>query len=397
MRSRELRRMLRERPAERELPARERAWEVVRAAHARRSPAPSRRRSFRMAAAGIAAVALIGLVLSPAGGAVRDWVEEVIDPGVERAAPSLTEVPGGGRLAVEASDGPWVVESDGSKRFLGEYDAAAWSPRGLFLAVAAGPSLAAVEPDGDPRWTIPTPGPIRSPRWAPTGVRVAYLSAGALGVVAGDGTGDRVLDRRVAAVAPAWAPEREDGSASAGPTPAHLLAYVDSDGAVRLIEADTGKERWATAPVRERALQLAWSSAGRKLHLLTAGGIRTYSSGGREVERRGSANGAVGTVMSAAPTGDAVAVISRDPARNRSHLSIRRGDAERELFSGPGRFTGVTWSPTGEWLLLEWRDADQWLFIRPASGKVRAVSRISRQFDLGATKQRFPRVAGWCC
>jgi len=396
MRSRELRRMLRERPAERELAARERSWEVVRVSHARRSHAPSRR-SLRLAAAGIAAVALIGLVLSPAGGAVRDWVGEVVEPGVERAAPSLTELRGGGRLAVDASDGPWVVEADGSKRLLGDYETATWSPRGLYLAVAADRSLAAVEPDGDPRWTIPAPGPVKSPRWAPTGIRVAYLSAGALAVAAGDGTTDRVLDERVASVAPAWAPEPENTAASGGPTPAHLLAYVDSDGAVRLIEADSGEERWATAPIRDRPLELAWSATGRKLHLLMADGVRAYSINGRELERNEFSNGALGSVMSAAPAGPALAVIRRDPRLNTSYLSIRRGAAERDVFSGPGRFTGVSWSPTGEWLLLEWRDADQWLFIRPATGQVRAVSRISRQFDLGEADPGFPRVAGWCC
>ena len=63
----------------------------------------------------------------------------------------------------------------------------------------------------------------------------------------------------------------------------------------------------------------------------------------------------------------------------------------RQLFAGPGRFEDLAWSPDGGWLLVGWRDADQWLFLRPSSDRVRAVGHISRQFDPGATgKPPFP-------
>lgn len=77
----------------------------------------------------------------------------------------------------------------------------------------------------------------------------------------------------------------------------------------------------------------------------------------------------------------------------------RRGALEeRTLFAGPGRFTDVAWSPDGEWLLLAWRDADQWLFIRPSDEKPSPISNISRQFDPGEPSMPpFPRLDGWCC
>jgi hypothetical protein len=54
--------------------------------------------------------------------------------------------------------------------------------------------------------------------------------------------------------------------------------------------------------------------------------------------------------------------------------------------------TDVAWSPDGQWLLLAWRDADQWIFVRAAGRpRLRAVSGIAGQFE----SERFPRIAGW--
>lgn len=71
----------------------------------------------------------------------------------------------------------------------------------------------------------------------------------------------------------------------------------------------------------------------------------------------------------------------------------------RELFPGRGRFSDLQWSPDGRWLLVAWRDADQWLFVSSARvGELRAVSDIGRQFDPGgAGVASFPGVSGWCC
>ncbi len=91
-------------------------------------------------AAGIAAL-VIGL--SPAGAKVGDLVEQMGDAvglGEEDAKPALRSLPAAGELLVESAQGPWIVRDDGSKRLLGDYDEATWSPRGLFVAVTEGRS-----------------------------------------------------------------------------------------------------------------------------------------------------------------------------------------------------------------------------------------------------------------
>jgi hypothetical protein len=84
----------------------------------------------------------------------------------------------------------------------------------------------------------------------------------------------------------------------------------------------------------------------------------------------------------------------------RSQLFIEGADRpqpRRQYLARPGRLTGLAWSPDGEWLLVAWREADQWLFIQPGT-RPRAVANISRQFDPGGRgRSAFPEIAGWCC
>jgi hypothetical protein len=109
----------------------------------------------------------------------------------------------------------------------------------------------------------------------------------------------------------------------------------------------------------------------------------------------------VAVAASFSPDGP-VALIRRSEtasAAGRSQLVlVNEFGEERRVFAGPGRFTGLAWSPDGRWLLLAWREADQWLFIHPEDERVLAVSNISRQFDPGGNgNSGFPRVSGWCC
>jgi hypothetical protein len=68
------------------------------------------------------------------------------------------------------------------------------------------------------------------------------------------------------------------------------------------------------------------------------------------------------------------------------------------LFTGPGRFGDLAWSPAGDRLLIGWPEADQWLFLRTRGrGRVSAVANIARQFEPGATAPAFPRSVRWCC
>jgi len=207
--------------------ARERSWTIVRAAYAEREPS-ERRRSWKpiVVLAGVAVVAA-GL-LSPPGRAVLDEIREVV--GVERSQPALFSLPAPGRLLVTADSGTWVVEQDGSKRLLGPYREASWSPFGRFVVAARANELVALTPDGTVRWSLARPD-VRLPRWGGTrtDTRIAYFSGGQLRVVGGDGEGDRVLDEDAAARAPAW--QQESG---------HRLAYAARDGSVRVVDVDTG-------------------------------------------------------------------------------------------------------------------------------------------------------------
>jgi hypothetical protein len=172
--------------------ARDRAWSVLEPAFAERDPVARHRRMWRPAVAIAVVVAAAAAVLSQPGRAVLDSLREVV--GVERAQPALFSLPSAGRLLVASDTGVWVVQRDGSKRLLGPYREASWSPFGRFVVAASANELAALEPDGHVRWTLARPG-VRSPRWAGTDrdTRIAYIDRSGLRVVAGDGTDDRLL------------------------------------------------------------------------------------------------------------------------------------------------------------------------------------------------------------
>src|SRR4051812_27245126 len=210
-----LRTLLREEPIPSTAEAERRGLTLVERAYAERR-APSRPVLPRLALALAITALLAALLLSPAGAAVRSWIGDVFTAGVRNARPALTEVPGGGRLLVRSSRGPWVVQPDGSRRLLGRYEEASWSPHGLFVAAASGRTLSAIEPGGTPHWSITATGPVSDPRWSPSGFRIAYRVGHSLRVIKADGTGDHLLGP-AAPVAPAWFP-----------LGTHLLAYVDA-------------------------------------------------------------------------------------------------------------------------------------------------------------------------
>ncbi|HEX2046064.1 MAG TPA: hypothetical protein VHF23_10590, partial [Gaiellaceae bacterium] len=245
-----------------ELEAQRRAWTVVRKAYAEREPLP-RRRTLRPLLAAAAVAAVLAAAVSPPGRALGDWIRDTVR-GQDSARPALFRLPTGGRLLVESARGPWVVQPDGSKRLLGRYAGAGFSPRGLFLVVTSGRRVVAVEPDGDPRWTVTRPQKVGDARWAPGGLVVAYRAGGSLRVVDGDGTDDRVLARRVAPVPPAWRP-RVDADA---------VAYVDGRSRVRLVETGSRRPVWTSRPLR-RIRELVWSPDGSSVLVVGTGARQT--------------------------------------------------------------------------------------------------------------------------
>jgi hypothetical protein len=217
--------------------ARERSWAVVAAAFAEREPQPRRRSWQPVAAVALAVVVLAGL-LSPPGRAVLDEIRQVV--GVEGSAPALFSLPAPGRLLVTAGSGVWIVDEDGSKRLLGDYREASWSPFGRFVVAAGANELAALATDGTVRWSLAQPD-VRLPRWggSRTDTRIAYFSRGQLRVVGGNGKGDRLLDADAAERAPVWLPGGR-----------HRLAYATRDGSVRVVDVDTRAVIDRDAPAR---------------------------------------------------------------------------------------------------------------------------------------------------
>ena len=209
-----------------ELEAQRRTWAVVRGAYSEREPAPSARPPAAAAGRRRGAGRARPAALSPPGRSVGGWIRDRV-AGEEATEPALVRLPSAGRLLVLSEQGPWIVRPDGSKRLLGDYEDASFSPNALFVVATEGRRVVALEPDGDPRWTVTRPTPVADARWAPSpGFRVAYREGKTLRVVGGDGTGDRLLAEDVAPVAPAWRPGE-------GRT---VLAYASTDGRVRVVE-----------------------------------------------------------------------------------------------------------------------------------------------------------------
>lgn len=358
--------------------ARERSRAVVQAAFAEREPQP-RRRSWKPAAAiAIALVALAGL-LSPPGRAVLDEIREVV--GVEQAQPALFSLPAPGRLLVTADSGAWVVEQDGSKRLLGTYREASWSPFGRFVVASRRNELVALTPEGEVRWSLARPE-VRFPRWGgtKTDTRIAYLSGDELRIVGGDGRGDAVDIQASSLVhSPlAWRAGRGE-----------VLAYVVDD-VLRVVDiARRGEELWSVR-VTPPVASLAWSDDGKRLLALSPQRLVLFA-GGRIVAQSALPQGGIGVAAVFEPNGWRVATVTYLPRLDRSELRV----GARLLFSGRGRMTGAAWSPNGQWVVVSWRDADQWVFVRATAGEPRivAVSDISTQFRSAS----FPRVEGWCC
>ena len=241
--------------------ARARTWSVVARAFHERPPTRQRAEWPRLAAVAIALAALAAAALSSPGRAVLDEVREVV--GVERAQPALFSLPAEGRLLVASDAGVWVVQQDGSKRLLGSYREASWSPFGRFVVAARENELAALEPDGDVRWTLARPG-VRFAVWtgSETDTRIAYVDRTGVRVVAGDGTGDRLVARGGGGPL-RWRPGRR-----------FELVYVDAQGRTVVVDVTNGRR-----DVRPR------SPAPRQVRVVRRGGDSRVLVGGRIVFR----------------------------------------------------------------------------------------------------------------
>jgi hypothetical protein len=392
--------------------ARERSWQIVRAAYASREPVPGRRSWKRPAiAAAFAALAAVGVATASApDSGVGRWVRSAFR-GDERppARPALASLPGGGRLLVASGGSVWAVASDGGKRRLGAYVGGSWSPSGRFAVVWRGRQLTAIEPGGRVRWSRAAPRPIALARWGPVdGFRIAYLAGAELRIVNGDGTGDRDYGPARRAIAPAWRPDDR-----------HVLAYADRRGRVNVAAVDTRRLLWRSAPLGD-VVALAWSADGSRLFVATRRSVVTFDrAGGRPHATHAVPPDLAIASLAAAPVGRELALVRHDDslrasdtgaapgsgsspagaaAPGRSEVVVLEHGRARSLFTAPGRLGAPAWSPDGRTLLVPWPAADQWLFLRArGGGRVAAVADMARQFAPGRTQPPFPGAVEWCC
>jgi hypothetical protein len=387
--------------------ARERAWASVAAAFAAQAaPAgarsPERRRRARgrgrapVLVLGVLAVLFAAAVAASAsqpGAAVRSFVVRVFG-GAPAPAPRarLGPLPRG-KLLVTSPRGAWVVSGDGSRRLLGAYAGATWSPHGHYVAAWRGDFVSAVAPDGRVAWTLRTPGRVASAAWSPDGYRIAYRRAGGLGIVAGDGTAPRMLAASVAPAGPAWRPGAP-----------HTLAWVDGRGHVVVRDADTGALVWRSPSSVALPRGLAWSADGRLLLVPAAGGLLLADPRANSLQRVSLPAGDRAVAAAWAPRGRRLAVVVRRPARDLSRVLVAPGGVEiagRPVFETTGSLASPAWSPDGRRVLVRWSEADEWLLLpavaSPAAAtggavpRIVAIARVARRF--GGT----PAVRGWCC
>ena len=144
---------------------------------------------------------------------------------------------------------------DGSKRPLGRYEDASFSPNALFVVVTDGRRVVAVEPDGDPRW---------SRHEADAGLgRALGADPGLPGRLPGGRHASRRRRRRTGDGC-SLEGRRPGGARVDDPVEGRtVLAYAGADGRVHVVEADSGEELWSADPGAAPE-QLLWSSDARR-------------------------------------------------------------------------------------------------------------------------------------
>jgi hypothetical protein len=246
-------------------------------------------------------------------------------------------------------------------------------------AVLHGHTLVALEPNGTVRWEKPHRQALAFPRWSFEGYRIAYFAGSTLRAIVGNGTGDRSLGRGDPGVAPAWKPQT------------HEVAYLDTKGDVRIVEADR-RTLLRRIPQHEPVRSLQWSSDGRLLLVVRAQSVTAYTPSGKP-----SASVAQwGLGISGAsfrPNSHEFAFAFRERFRTgRSTVCLTGYGCRQPVFEGAAAFSALTWSPDGKWLAIGWPAADQLVFVRVGTPpKLDAVSNVSRQF----LSRTFPGIAGW--
>ncbi len=289
-------------------------------------------------------MALVAAAITPPGKSVVNSVRDVVGRekvvGVANAHRELVRLPAPGRLLLDSAAGTWIVQANGSRRPLGRYRMASWSPHGLFVvAVRNGSELVAMEPNGTIHWEKPRKQRLAFPQWSYEGFRIAYLSGDTLRVITGDGARDWGLGAADARVPPAWKPGTHD------------VAWVGKDGDVRIANVDDGRPPTRVRETR-RIVALAWND--------------------------GELTAITGTVVAAAvgPATGHTATVARAAGRSRVYVD------DRLVFSGAGVMNSVAFSPDEQWLVVGWPSG------RPARLRAPAPAAAVRRLERDAAVRR---------
>jgi dipeptidyl aminopeptidase/acylaminoacyl peptidase len=169
-------------------------------------------------------------------------------------------------------------------------------------------------------------------------------------------------------------------------------------------DADSGRVLWRASAGGSGPGALQWSARGGTLMVLGPRRLELLDGrSGAVLKLLTTGTGLRFTSAEISPDGRTLALSRRDTTADRSEVFLlkvgSRGWHARHAFAGAGRFSGVRWSPDGRWLLVAWRDADQWLFLRSAPARrLVAVSSIGRAFEPDRRGlAAFPAAGTWCC
>jgi hypothetical protein len=394
--SEDLRRALQRIQGPDELEAERRAWAMVRSSFEEREPLTWQQRNRRplVAVSAVLVVLLLALLSSPGRALVGSAHDAFTTEKAKTPKPALTALPAPGQLLVNSSTGPWIVQVDGSMRHLEPWWEGSWSPNAEHVAVTRAHRLAAITPDGTIKWALARNRILRGARWSleepAQCCRIAYLNGRELRVVGGDGKGDGPLRNVVGPTPPAWRPGA-----------IRQLAFSTVDGRVELVDADSTKAVWRTDP-GDVPTQLVWSDDGERLLALGERTLRAFDANGHKLWTIGLPVGPSGVVF--VRKSHRFVLIRYSPATSRSDLVLYQAEADpgeaRFLYSAPGDFGTLAISPNGNWLLVGWVNANQWLFLRLTSAKVESVSNIVQQFGGSSSApltSSFPKSVSWCC
>jgi hypothetical protein len=319
------------------------AMAMVRAAPARRR----RRRAARALVPILTGLIAAGLLLTSAGAEVRSWIADAVTSSQPEPIRPQT-LPGGGRLLSAGRDGLFVRSAHGPRRIFGDVGEAAWSPRGLFVAVTRGIELIVVSPRGERRWSLHQRAPIHHPRWAPSGYQIAYLSGGGIHLVDGDGSDDARLAAADGA-APAWRPER-----------GHSQITYARGSTVVLRDTIDQRVLFATR-VAHRPLALSWSADGERLLVVERDRIQLLNKYGARLRTSHAPAGTHNVTGTFARSGRDWTLVRGQGGSSR--LLLVSGQDTVKVLELAGRVDGLTYSPRGDWLALG-VGASVWL-VRP--------------------------------